>query len=255
MREGLCVCSIRGGGEYGEEWHKAGMGLKKQNCFDDMCECANELIKSGVTTATQLGIMGGSNGGLLVLACALQRPHLFRAIVSQVPVADMLRFHLFTVGALWRGEYGFSETSAEDFHNMLKYSPYHNVRPITSPEQQLPAVLITTADHDDRVVPLHSFKMIAELQHVAGPSEHQKRPLLTRIETQAGHGAGKPTSKVLDEIGQNVLYSEVYDQKSPGKSTNQIAATEDPGIGQILESFNKNLPITDPSTGIKIVKI
>lgn len=148
--------------------------------------------------------MGGSNGGLVVLATAQRYPTLFGAVVSQVPVADMLRFHKFTIGAAWRGEYGFAEDDAEDFAYMRSYSPLHNCAPPARAEEEYPSILITTADHDDRVVPLHSHKMTATLQSVVGASPHQSRPLLTRVETQAGHGAGKPTSKVLDE------YADVY---------------------------------------------
>ena len=143
--------------------------------------------------------MGGSNGGLLACVAALQRPRLWAAAIAQVPVTDMMRFHRFTVGALWRGEYGFSEDDADDARAMLAYSPLHNVKAPTNEDEGLPSILITTADHDDRVSPLHSFKMAATLQAVAGVSQWQRRPLLIRVETQAGHGAGKPTSKVLDE--------------------------------------------------------
>ena len=229
----FALACVRGGGEYGEEWHAAGQRLSKQNVFDDFHACAANLRASGV--ARSLGIMGGSNGGLLTLVCAAQRPVLYDACISQVPVADMLRFHRFTVGALWRGEYGFAETDAADFACMRAYSrallggrgwwgagcgvpcapavthfltpsppnplaALHNVVAPASAAAQLPATLITTADHDDRVSPLHSFKMAAELQATAGASEHQTRPLLIRIESQAGHGAGKPTAKVLDEM-------------------------------------------------------
>jgi len=193
------VACLRGGGEYGEEWHTAGTLGRKQNVFDDAAAVAEHLIATGVTARRRLAIMGGSNGGLLVLAVAQQRPELFGAGVAQVPVADMLRFHRFTVGALWRGEYGYVDDSAEDFAFVRRYSPLHNVRAPASPGEQLPSLLITTADHDDRVVPLHSFKVVAELQAVAGASPHQRRPLLARIEEQAGHGAGKPTGKILDE--------------------------------------------------------
>ena len=148
----------------------------------------------------RIAVLGGSNGGLLALASALQRPDLFGASVAQVPVADMMRFHAFTIGSAWRGEYGFAEDNEDDCRAMLDYSPLHNVRAPASAAEELPAVLITTADHDDRVVPLHSFKMAAELQHTAGASAHQARPLLVRIESKAGHGAGKPISKTLEEF-------------------------------------------------------
>lgn len=207
LRGALVVANIRGGGEYGEEWHKAGALLKKQNCFDDFCAVGDHLVAAGTTTPKQLCIQGGSNGGLLVLACSLQRPDLFAAGVSQVPVADMLRFHKFTIGHAWCTDYGNAEESEDDFKNLLAYSPLHNVKAPTADAGPLPALLLTTGDHDDRVVPLHSFKMLATLQAVAGASPVQVasgRPLIARIETKAGHGAGKPTSKILDE------YRDVY---------------------------------------------
>lgn len=200
----FALANIRGGGELGEEWHKGGMRLSKQNCFDDMAACTQWLIDHKYTQPRKVAILGGSNGGLLTLAVALQRPDLYGAAVSQVPVADMMRFHKFTIGAAWRGEYGFAEDHEDDCLCMLKYSPLHNVKPPRDEANQLPSILITTADHDDRVVPLHSFKMAAELQAVAGASPNQHRPLLIRIESKAGHGAGKPTSKILDE------YADVY---------------------------------------------
>lgn len=199
-----CLANIRGGGEYGEEWHEGGCRHNKTNCFEDAAACGEWLVQNGYTTPRQLGIMGGSNGGLGVLATAQRYPAHWGAVVSQVPVTDMLRFHKFTIGAAWRGEYGFAEEKEEDFVYMRGYSPLHNCTPPASEEQQYPSILITTGDHDDRVVPLHSHKMTARLQAVVGSSPHQRRPLLTRIETQAGHGAGKPTSKVLDE------YADVY---------------------------------------------
>ena len=200
----FALACIRGGGEYGEAWHQAGAGHKKQNCLDDVHAVATWLQRADGGLAgpgpRRLAIQGGSNGGLVVLACALQRPSLYGAVVSQVPVADMLRFADFTVGALWCGEYGNARKNEADFHSMRKISPLHNVVAPTSRATQLPSTLITTADHDDRVVPLHSFKVTAELQAVAGGSAHQERPLLIRVETSAGHGAGKPTKKVLDEV-------------------------------------------------------
>jgi prolyl oligopeptidase len=198
------LANIRGGGELGEEWHKAGSGLAKQNCFDDLAACGDYLVREGLAAKRRVAVIGGSNGGLLALACALRRPDLFGASVAQVPVADMMRFHKFTIGSAWRGEYGFAEESEADCANMLAYSPLHNVRAPASAAEQLPSVLITTADHDDRVVPLHSLKMAATLQAVAGASEHQTRPLLVRVDSKAGHGAGKSTTKVLDE------YADVY---------------------------------------------
>jgi prolyl oligopeptidase len=198
------LACVRGGGEYGEEWHEGGAKRHKINCFDDLTACGAYLVEKGYTTPRSLGLMGGSNGGLGVLATALRSPASFGAIVSQVPVTDMLRFHKFTIGSAWRGEYGFAEEEEGDFAYMRSYSPLHNVVAPTSAATQLPSILITTADHDDRVVPLHSHKMTATLQHVAGGSAHQTRPLLTRVDVKAGHGAGKPTGKVLDE------YADVY---------------------------------------------
>lgn len=191
---------IRGGGEYGEAWHQAGARFNKQTCFDDFSSVAKHLVRTGITEPRRLGVLGGSNGGLLTLACALQQPSLYGAAVAQVPVADMLRYHKWTVGKLWAGEYLCADDSVEELEYQLTYSPLHNVRAVESPSQELPSILITTADHDDRVVPAHSFKMAAELQFTAGASMHQTRPLLVRIESNAGHGAGKPTSKVLAEL-------------------------------------------------------
>lgn len=191
---------IRGGGEYGEAWHQAGARFNKQNCFDDFAAVARHLVATGVTLPRSLGILGGSNGGLLTLVCALQNPTLYGAAVAQVPVADMIRYHKWTVGALWVGEYLSADESLEQLDFQLTYSPLHNVKSSSSPGEQLPAMLITTADHDDRVVPAHSYKMAATLQATAGTSPHQTRPLLVRIESNAGHGAGKPTSKVLAEL-------------------------------------------------------
>eukprot|EP00753_Platysulcus_tardus_P017216 PLAT6327.3.p1 GENE.PLAT6327.3~~PLAT6327.3.p1 ORF type:complete len:488 (+),score=264.35 PLAT6327.3:1773-3236(+) len=190
------LACIRGGGEYGDEWHKAGALLQKQNCFDDFCAVASHLIDSGVTTKEQLVINGGSNGGLLVSACVLQRPDLFAGGIAQVPVTDMLKFHRYTIGYAWCSDYGNADEDEELFRYMLTYSPLHNVRATGTP---LPAVLVTTADHDDRVVPLHSFKFVATLQAAFGGEDYQKQPLICRIDVDAGHGAGKPTSKIIDE--------------------------------------------------------
>ncbi|SKC99502.1 prolyl oligopeptidase [Chitinophaga ginsengisegetis] len=184
------VVSLRGGSEYGEAWHKAGMMEKKQNVFNDFIGAAEYLIKAKYTNPGKIAIRGGSNGGLLVGACMTQRPELFKVALPAVGVMDMLRFQKFTIGWAWAVEYGSSD-NAEQFKYLLKYSPLHNLKPGTA----YPATLITTADHDDRVVPAHSFKFAATLQaDNAGPN-----PTLIRIETQAGHGAGKPTSKMIDE--------------------------------------------------------
>ena len=186
----VAIPNLRGGGEYGEAWHKAGMREKKQNVFDDFNAAAEWLIASGWTKPEKLAIQGGSNGGLLVSAVALQRPDLYGAVVCQVPVADMLRYQKFTVGRYWISEYGSAEVAA-DFPFLYKYSPYHNVRDGVS----YPATLVTTADTDDRVAPGHGKKLAARLQAAQAGDE----PILLRVETKAGHGAGKPTSKILDE--------------------------------------------------------
>lgn len=184
------VVGLRGGSEYGEAWHKAGMLDKKQNVFNDFIGAAEYLVKTKYTNPLKIAIRGGSNGGLLVGACMTQRPDLFRVALPAVGVLDMLRYQKFTIGWAWAVEYGSSD-NAEQFKYLLKYSPLHNLKPGTS----YPATLITTGDHDDRVVPAHSFKFAATLQaDNAGPN-----PALIRIETQAGHGAGKPTSKLIDE--------------------------------------------------------
>ena len=182
--------ALRGGGEYGRAWHEAGRLKNKQNTFDDFIAAAEWLIANRYTRSGRLAIQGGSNGGLLVGACLLQRPELFGAALPAVGVLDMLRYHKFTVGAGWRSDYLSSETK-EGFEGLMKYSPLHNVRP----GGRYPATLITTGDHDDRVVPAHSFKFAAALQAAqAGPA-----PILIRVETNAGHGAGKATTKVIAE--------------------------------------------------------
>ena len=186
----LAVPNLRGGGEYGEAWHRAGTKLQKQNVFDDFLAAAHWLIDHRYTRPDKLAIQGGSNGGLLVGAALTQRPDLFGAALPAVGVMDMLRFHRFTEGRLWVDDYGSSD-NPQEFKALLAYSPYHNVKPGT----RYPATLITTADTDDRVVPGHSFKFAAALQRAqAGDA-----PILIRIETRAGHGGGKPTAKRLDE--------------------------------------------------------
>jgi len=187
----VAIPNLRGGGEYGEEWHEAGTKLKKQNVFDDFIAAAEWLIDEGYTSTEKLAIQGGSNGGLLVGACMTQRPDLYGACLPAVGVMDMLRFHEFTIGWAWVDDYGSSE-DPDEFQALRAYSPYHNLRP----GSDYPPTLITTADTDDRVVPGHSFKFAAGLQYAqAGDA-----PVLIRIETRAGHGAGKPTSKRIAEI-------------------------------------------------------
>lgn len=182
--------NLRGGGEYGEEWHKAGMLLNKQNVFDDFIAAGEYLIAEQYTSREKLAIAGGSNGGLLVGAAMTQRPDLFAVALPAVGVMDMLRYHLFTVGKGWIPEYGSSDDPA-NFKNLLSYSPLHNIKDGVT----YPSTLITTGDHDDRVVPAHSFKFAAQLQK----SHNGKNPVIIRIETRAGHGAGKPIAKVLEE--------------------------------------------------------
>ncbi|MBD1556337.1 S9 family peptidase [Vibrio sp. S9_S30] len=190
------VANLRGGGEYGKAWHIAGTKLQKQNVFDDFISAAEYLIDEGYTSPEKLAIHGGSNGGLLVGACMTQRPELFKVAIPAVGVLDMLRYHTFTSGEGWAYDYGTSEQSEEMFNYLKRYSPVHNVTEGT----HYPATLVTTADHDDRVVPAHSFKFIAELQ-----AKHKgENPVLIRVDTNAGHGAGMPMSKVLD------LYADMY---------------------------------------------
>ena len=183
--------NMRGGGEYGEEWHQDGMLDKKQNVFDDFVACAEWLIAEKITSTPKLAIAGGSNGGLLVGACMTQRPDLFGACIPQVGVMDMLRFHKFTIGWAWVSDYG-SPDDPEQVKTLYAFSPYHNLKPGTS----YPATLVTTADHDDRVVPGHSFKFTARLQ----ACQSGDAPTLIRIQTKAGHGFGKPTAIIIEEL-------------------------------------------------------
>ncbi|WP_026733028.1 prolyl oligopeptidase family serine peptidase [Fischerella sp. PCC 9605] len=191
------VANLRGGGEYGEEWHQAGMKLKKQNVFDDFIAAAEWLIANRYTKSAKLAIAGGSNGGLLVGACMTQRPDLFGAALPAVGVMDMLRFNKYTIGWAWTPEYGSPE-NPEEFKALYAYSPLHNLKPGTA----YPATLITTADHDDRVVPAHSFKFAAALQ----AAQAGDAPVLIRIETKAGHGAGKPTTKIIEEAADKLAF-------------------------------------------------
>jgi prolyl oligopeptidase len=190
--------TLRGGGEYGESWHEAGMKLHKQNVFDDFIGAAQYLIDNHYTSTPKLAIEGGSNGGLLVGACLTQRPDLFGAAVAQVGVMDMLRFDKFTIGWAWKADYGSPSENETEFHAIYKYSPLHNIKPGTA----YPPTLITTADHDDRVFPAHSFKFAATMQAAVSEesttSHAETNPVLIRIETRAGHGAGMPLSKHVD---------------------------------------------------------
>ena len=185
------LVNLRGGGEYGEEWHKAGTKERKQNVFDDFIAAAEYLVAEKYTNSGKLAMMGGSNGGLLVGAVMTQRPELFKVAIPQVGVMDMLRYHKFTIGHAWAIDYGTSETK-EGFDYLIKYSPLHNLKKGV----EYPATLAFTADHDDRVVPAHTFKFMATLQE----DQAGNNPVLVRIDTKAGHGAGKPTAKIIDEV-------------------------------------------------------
>jgi prolyl oligopeptidase len=186
------VANIRGGGEYGKKWHDAGTKMKKQNVFDDFIAAAEFLIEKKYTSSDFLAISGRSNGGLLVGACMTQRPDLMKVALLAVGVLDMLRYHTFTAGAGWAYDYGTSEESKEMFEYLKNYSPVHNVKENVA----YPATMVFTGDHDDRVVPAHSFKFAAHLQD----KQCGKNPILIRIETNAGHGAGTPISKRIEEI-------------------------------------------------------
>jgi prolyl oligopeptidase len=189
------VANLRGGGEYGEKWHQAGTKLKKQNVFDDFISAAEYLIKKGYTNSGKLAIRGGSNGGLLIGAVTNQRPDLFKVALPAVGVMDMLRYQKFTIGYAWATDYGTADDSERMFKYLRDYSPYHNVE-----RKNYPAILATTADHDDRVVPAHTFKYISKIQEL----NTGKLPTLVRIDVKAGHGSGKPTSKIIEE------YTDIY---------------------------------------------
>jgi len=203
------VANLRGGGEYGEKWHEAGTKLQKQNVFDDFIGAAEWLVANKVTSPAKLAIGGGSNGGLLVGAAMTQRPDLFGAAIPQVGVLDMLRFHKFTIGWAWTSDYG-SADNADEFKALVKYSPLHNLKAGAC----YPATMITTADHDDRVVPAHSFKFAAAAQAAQGSAA----PILIRIDVKAGHGAGKPTTKQIEEVADRWGFlSRALRMSEPGK--------------------------------------
>lgn len=204
----FAVANTRGGGEYGEDWHQAGILERKQNVFDDFIAAAEHLVSAGYTSPNRIAIQGGSNGGLLVAACMVQRPDLFGAVLCQVPVIDMLRYHKFTVGRYWTPEYGNAEESADHFSFLKAYSPLHNVQSGVS----YPPILITTGDTDDRVAPLHSRKFAATLQAEAA----KENPVLLRVEIRAGHGGGKPTTKIIEETADTLAFLfKVFDMKLP----------------------------------------
>jgi prolyl oligopeptidase len=196
----FALANLRGGGEYGEEWHAAGMLDRKQNVFDDFIAAAEFLIADGYTVARRIAIEGGSNGGLLVGAAMIQRPDLFGAVLCRVPVADMLRYHLFTVGRFWIPEYGSADDPAQ-FEYLLKYSPYHNVQEGV----RYPPTLVMTAATDDRVSPGMAKKFAARLQASGAGG-----PILIRVETKAGHGAGKPVAKVIDEEADMLTFLSLW---------------------------------------------
>jgi prolyl oligopeptidase len=193
----FAVANIRGGGEYGETWHRAGTKLQKQNVFDDFQFAAEYLIKEKFTDSKHLAIEGGSNGGLLVGACITQRPELYRVAFPAVGVLDMLRYHKFTIGWAWADDYGRSDESKEMFEYLYKYSPLNNCKPA-----DYPSTMIITADHDDRVVPAHSFKFASALQK----AQNGQNPILIRVDVQAGHGAGKPTTKLIEEAADQISF-------------------------------------------------
>ena len=192
----LAVASLRGGGEYGRGWHEAGRRANKQNVFDDFCACARWLAASGWSRPARIAINGGSNGGLLVGACLTQHPELFGAAVADVGVLDMLRYHRFTVAWLWKTEYGDPDDPAQ-YQWLRRYSPLHNVRP-----QRYPPTMITTADHDDRVVPAHSYKFAAALQ----AAQQADAPILLRVGIGTGHSSGKPTAKAIAEAADRLAF-------------------------------------------------
>ena len=192
------MANLRGGGEFGEAWHRAGMLENKQNVFDDFIAAAEYLVENGYTSPEHLAVIGGSNGGLLVGAVMTQRPELFRAVVCTYPLLDMVRYHKFLVAPFWVPEYGSSE-SAEQFEYIFKYSPYHNVRKGV----EYPSVLFITGDADTRVAPLHARKMCALLQTGTGSED---KPVMIRYHTKAGHSGGKPVSEQIEDAAESLSY-------------------------------------------------
>lgn len=201
----LAVANLRGGGEYGSNWRDDGSLLKKQNSFDDFHAAAEYLIKNRYTTRDQIAINGASNGGLLVGTCINQRPDLYGAAVSRVGVYDMIRSHLFTIGNVTTPTNGYIKDKVH-FRNLLQYSPLHNVHKPNSTQNQYPATLIQSCDHDDRVSPLHSYKFTATLQHAVQGNKYQKKPILMRILKDAGHESGKPTYKLIEQESEMLTF-------------------------------------------------
>ena len=214
----LAVANLRGGGEFGATWHRTGMGRHKQRVFDDFLGCASHLVRSGTTTPAQLAIHGRSNGGLLVGAAMTQRPDLFAAALPAVGVFDMLRFALFTIGWAWKAEYGDPDVG-DDFAALHAYSPLHRL----DPGARYPATLVCTGDHDDRVVPAHSLKFVAELQRCQAGSA----PVLARIDTRAGHGMGRPLRALADEYADQLAFAAAHTGLSPARPP--AAPTSDDG--------------------------
>ena len=229
------VANLRGGGEYGRQWHEDGMRLKKQNVFDDCIAAAEYLIEKGYTTPQRLALQGRSNGGLLVGAVMTQRPDLFGACLPAVGVMDMLRYHKFTIGWAWVTEFGSSD-EADQIDNLLSYSPLHNLKPGTC----YPATLITTADRDDRVVPGHSFKFAAALQAAQGCDN----PTLIRIETRAGHGAGTPVSKRIDEYAD--LWAFLIDNLNEQEQPDQHPVRRGEGQAELASACTIAVESCDP---------
>jgi len=199
-----CLVNIRGGGEYGEDWHKAGCLFNMQNSYDDFQDAAKYMVEEKYTNPDKIVIRGGSNGGTLVTACANQAPELYGAVIAAVPVTDMIQFHKWTIGHAWVSDFGNPDTK-EDFESIMKWSPLHNCQNVQlNADNHFPAMIVLTADHDDRVVPAHSLKYIAELQHCLGKKVDS--PLFIRVECKAGHGAGKPTAKIIEEYADQFAF-------------------------------------------------